>query len=226
MKAAISSAALSLSLFAAPSFAQIQPPAQTPPPAVQKPTPPAQPTPQPPAATPQPPRPFPEGAKMAYLNIQRVASESVEGKASTAKLDALRQKKSTELSEKQKALQANQQKLSQGGGVMNDSARAQLEKEIERQQKETERFTQDAQTEVQELQQELQGQFQQKLMPVIQQVAAEKGLQILFSMADAGIIWADTALDLTADVIKKFDVANPGTAASKPSVPPKKPPVQ
>ena len=45
--------------------------------------------------------------------------------------------------------------------------------------------------------------------PIIQQVVAERGLAILFSQTDSGIVWADPALDLTADVIKRFDAAAP-----------------
>ena len=67
-----------------------------------------------PAPAPAPPKPFPEGAKIAYVNVQAIASNSVEGKAATAKLDELRKKKSTELAEKNKALQAAQTKLQQG----------------------------------------------------------------------------------------------------------------
>ena len=40
-------------------------------------------------------------------------------------------------------------------------------------------------------------------------MVAERGTQILFSQADAGIVWADPALDITADVIKRFDAAAP-----------------
>ena len=69
---------------------------------------------------------------------------------------------------------------------MNDAARAQLEKDIERQTTEAERFQQDAQAEINELQQELQNEFQKKLLPILEQIANEKGLQVLFSAADAG----------------------------------------
>ena len=73
---------------------------------------------------------------------------------------------------------------------------------------------QDAQEEVQQLQQDLQNAFQAKLLPIIQQVVAERGLTILFSQADAGIVWADPALDLTAEVIKRFDAAAPAATAA------------
>jgi Skp family chaperone for outer membrane proteins len=177
-------------------------PAQTPPPPAQ-----ATPAPAPPAA--QPPPPFPQGAKFAYVNIQRIAGESREGRVSSSRVQALIQKKESEGAEKAKSLQANQQKLQQSGTVMSDTARAQLEKEIERQQIETQRFQQDAQAEINELQGELQSDFQRKLLPVLQQLAQEKGLEILFSAADAGIVWAEPGLDLTAEAIKKLDAAAP-----------------
>ena len=49
-------------------------------------------------------------------------------------MQALIQKKQTEGQQKSKALQDNQQKLEQGGALMNDAARAALQKEIDRQQ--------------------------------------------------------------------------------------------
>src|SRR5262249_37411220 len=151
-----------------------QPPAQQPP---AKPT---QPPAAPPAPAPQPPAPFPQGAKIGFVDIQRVVNESTSGKASSAKVNALVQKKQAEGVEKNKQLQANQQKLQQSGGVLSDTARAQLEKEIERQQVEAQRFQQDAQQEINELTQELQNEFIQKVRPVLQQVATEKGLHALF----------------------------------------------
>ncbi|MGH9346575.1 MAG: OmpH family outer membrane protein, partial [Vicinamibacterales bacterium] len=159
---------------------------------------------------------FPEGAKIAYINIQRIANESGEGKAATAKVQALNQKKVQELNEKNKALQADQQKLQSSLTIMSDTARAELEKKIERQNVDIQRATQDAQQEVQELQQDLQSEFQRKLMPIVQQVAQEKGLHLLFSAADSGIVWADPGLDITADVIKRFDAGTATTAAPKP----------
>jgi Skp family chaperone for outer membrane proteins len=218
MRAFSGAAVLGAMLMAAPSFAQA--PAQPAPkpaaPPAPAPAPSAQPVPAPPAAK------FPEGTKFAFINIQRIANESTEGKVATTRVQALNQKKVTELNERNKALQADQQKLQSGGGVMSDNARAELEKKIERQQVDIQRATQDAQQEVQELQQELQNEFQKKLMPVVQQVFNEKGLQILFSAGDSGIVWADPGLDITEDVIKRFDAGKPKppAAAAPPAAPP------
>jgi outer membrane protein len=198
-------ASLVLVLSAAPAFAQTPAPAR-----------PA----QPPARTapaPAPePVPFPAGSKIAFVNLQQIAGLTAEGKAAAARVEALIQKKQNEGNDKAKALAANQQKLQQSGGLLSDAARAQLEKDIEKQQVDGQRFQQDAQAEINELQQELQNDFQKKLLPIIQQLAQEKGLQILFSAADAGVIWAEPGLDLTMDAVKKMDATSKPAAAPKP----------
>jgi outer membrane protein len=175
--------------------------------------PPGSPAPPAPAAQPQPPRPFPEGSKLAYIDIQRIAADSAEGKASTARVQALNQKKVAELGEMNKKLQGDQQRLQTQGAMLNEAARAELERSIERQTKEFQRSQQDAQEEVQQLQNDLQNAFQTKLYPVIQAVASEKGIQVLFSQRDSGIVFADPGLDITLEVIKRFDAAGPAAAA-------------
>lgn len=149
--------------------------------------------------------PFPADAKIAVVDLQRIAGESAEGKAASAKIESLNQKKVSELNEKNKQLQTAQQKLV-AGSLLTDSAKAQIQKEIDRLNRDIQRFTQDAQAEVEELQQQVQVEFQRKLMPIIELVAVDKGVQIVFT-SDTGLVWSDSAVDLTAEVIRRFDGA-------------------
>jgi outer membrane protein len=221
MKGSVIAAPLAVVLSVAAAFAQgaQQPPAQQPPaqPRPAQPTPPAIPPVTPPAQTAPatPPAPFPAGAKAAFINPQRIFQESADGKAALTRINTLIQQKQTQGQEKQKALQANQQKLQNSGSVMNDAARSQLEKEIERQQVEGQRFQQDAQAEINELQNEVQQDFIRKVSPVIEAVAKDKGVQMVFDLQNAGLAWWDPGLDLTADVIKKLDAAKPAAAPPK-----------
>jgi len=205
----VSVLALALVLSAAPAFAQA---------ATQRPAAPPQ-AQTAPAPAPQPPAVFPQGAKIALVNLQQIAQLSVDGKASTAKVQALITKKQNEAAAKAKQLQDNQSKLQQSGALMNDAARTALEKEIEKQQVEQQRFEEDAKAEVTELQTQLQGAFQEKLFPILNQMVVEKGLHMLFSAADAGIIAADPGVDLTLEAIKRFDAATTAPAAAKPAGP-------
>jgi outer membrane protein len=188
-----------------------QPPAAQPP-ATQKPAEPAPATPPPAAA----PRPFPEGAKVAYIDLQYIASNSVEGKAATAKIQEYAKKKTAELEGKQKALEAARNKLLQGGTVLSDSARSQLEKEIDKMARELQYAQQEAQSEQQALTQDLQNDFQTRLNPVIDQVANEKGLHLVLSIADSGAVWVNTGLNISAEVMKRLDSAKPAAAPVNP----------
>lgn len=216
MKALVVVFALSVMLAASPVFAQAPAPAQTP--AKPAPTAPA------PAAPAQPPapKPFPQGAKVAYVVLQRIANESADGRVATTRIQALQQKKAAELNDKNKQLTTMQQKLEKEGSVMSASAAGDLQKQVEKLNLEVQRFTQDAQAEVQELQQQLQQEFQQRLEPVLSQVASEMGLQFVFNGPDAGLVWADSALDISGEVIKKLD-ASAGKPAPKPAAPTKPP---
>ncbi len=180
-----------------------------------EPAPPPAPAPAPaPQAVAQPPRPFPQEAKVAFINVQRIANETEQGRVSSDRVQALNEQKVNELAAKNTQIQAAQQKLQQSGSVLSDAARSQLEREIERIQVDIQRFTQDAQTEVRDLQEELQNDFQRRLLPVIQKVSSEKALHMVFSQQDAGLVWADPGLDITEDVISEFDEANPATPAT------------
>ncbi len=195
MRVFIGAVALCGILAAAPSLARAQAPAQ-----------PAQ-----PAQAVQPP--FPEGAQYAFVNIQRIAAESAAGMTLTGKVQALNQQKLNELNERNVALQSAQQKLDAGATVLSPAAIAQLQTDIERQQIDIQRFTEDAQTEVANLQTQLQDEFQLRLSPIIQDVATQRGLHLIFSVIDSGLVWADQSLDVTAEVIEKFDAAGAAVAA-------------
>lgn len=225
MKSLIVAVALSVALTAGSAYAQTPPPAPTQP----APTQPV-PTAQPPAPQPQvrpalAPRPFPEGAKIGFVVLQRIANDSTEGKASTAKLQAFQTKKAAELGDKNKQLQALQQRLEKEGSVMSASAQGDLQKQVERLTTELQRSQQDAQAELQELQGQLQQQFTQRVEPILALVGQEKGLHFIFNGPDSGMVWADPGLDITADVIKKLD-STPAAAPKPPapSAPATKPP--
>jgi outer membrane protein len=193
-----------------------QTPAQQPPP---KPTtgtqPPPKTTPAQPPATPPaaaqpapkpatPPTPFPQDSKIAFVDVQAIASSSTAGKEATQKLTALTTKKQAEIAEKNKQLQAAQTKLQSGAGVLSESARDQLSKEIDRMQRDIQFANQNAQAEVNEMQNDLQAEFQKKLMPVIEEIAKEKGLYAVFT-ADAPVAFVHPGLNITDEVIKRFD---------------------
>lgn len=186
--------------------AQATPPAQTTPPA----TPPAQAA---PPAKPAAPVPFPEGAKVAYIFMQGIFNGSADGKAAAAEVEGWEKKKTAEIQAKVKEAESLQAKINQGGSVLNDAARAQAQRDLQRLQREVTAMQEDAQEEAQALRQRLLTAFSEKVNPIIAAVAKEKGLHMVFTVSDqSNVAWAEAGLDLTAEVIKRVDAAS---AASK-----------
>jgi Skp family chaperone for outer membrane proteins len=222
MRAFIGAAVLSLVLASAPSFAQ------APAPAAPAPAAPQQPAPAPAAQAPAPPAPatatqvvpaFPVGTKYALINIQRLAAESAPGRAANAKVQALQQQRLNELNERNKQLVAMQQQLESGANVLSLAAATDLQRKIERAQTDLQRFTEDAQAEVTNLTAQLQEEFEQVVTPIISAIAKERELHMIFSMADAGLVWGYPSLDITTEVIARFNATQPAAAAPAPAAP-------
>jgi outer membrane protein len=197
---------LTIGLSAGTAFAQTPPPTTPPaqnPPAAQQP--PAKPEEQKPAPA---PAPFPEGAKVAYIFMQGIFNGSSDGKAAAARVQEWEKKKTAEIQAKVKEAEGIQAKLNQGGTVLNDAARAQAQRDLQRLQRDINAMQEDAQQERQDLTQQLLDQFSQKVNPIIAAVAKERGLHMVFSVSDqANVAWADPGLDLTQEIIKRVDSA-------------------
>jgi Skp family chaperone for outer membrane proteins len=176
---------------AVPALAQA-PQTQAPP----KPATPAAPAPQAPA-----PLPFPADAKIAYVDFQRVASESEMGKAAAKKLQDFSAKKQTEGQDKNKQLQAMLDKQKTQGSVLSEAAAKQLEADIAKAQRDLQYFQNEAQAEAETLNNELMQAFQRQILPIVQQVQTEKGLYMVFDVGS--FIVASRALDITPDVITR-----------------------
>ncbi|MEE2638394.1 MAG: OmpH family outer membrane protein [Acidobacteriota bacterium] len=151
------------------------------------------------------PLPFPPGGKYAYVDLVRIAAESSDGRAANQRVQDVSEVKIKELEGRNLELQASQQQLQQNASVMSAEAQLQLQQEIERLGLEVQRMTQDAEAEVAQLQQTLQLEFQNKLIPAINQVASSKGLHFIFNAGEGGLIWADPSLDISPDVIAVLD---------------------
>ena len=220
--------ALAFSLMLASGVSYAQAPAQgakppAPAPGTQKPPAPAAPAPAPatqkpapaPAAPAPPPAKFQDGLKYAYVNMQVIASQSAEGRAAAEKLKAAQETKQRELQDKNKNLQAMQQKLDSGGGVLSDAARAQLQNDIDRTQRDLQRASEDAQEELQKLAQQVEEDFTRRVLPIVDKVAKEKQVHFVFNAAQSGLIWADPGMDLTTDVITALN----SSGGAKPAAP-------
>ena len=150
---------------------------------------------------------LPEGAVIGWVNVPEIAAVSASGQELAGQVQTLNEEKISEINAMNTELQASQEKLEQGASVLSETAAAQLQRDIGRLQIDIQRATEDAQVEVQTLTEELQIDFQDSLIPIIGEIAAEKQLHLVFSVTDSGVVWTLPGLNITADVIARFDAA-------------------
>jgi Skp family chaperone for outer membrane proteins len=187
--------AFSVLLGAGPALAQTPPPpVQTPPPA----TPPQAP---PPAA----PVPFPADSKVGFVNLQSVVEQSTLGKASSDRMRKFDADKQAELQTKAKELEGLRTKLAAQRELLSEAAAAALAKEIDFKTRQLQFDQEGANVEREQLQAELLADFNRKVIPLVEELRKQKGLWLVFSVADAGIIAAHAGLDLSGELVKMLD---------------------
>jgi Skp family chaperone for outer membrane proteins len=193
-------------VLAGSAYAQTPPGQQVPPPKPATQTPPPL-LPNKPATPPPAPVPFPAEAKIAFVSMQTIVTESALGKAGQKSMQALTDKKTAEVNAKQKAVQALQQEIQQQSGVLSAAAMQAKKAELDRLTRDAEYAQQDMQAEVTSLNDQLLANFKEKVIPVVDAIKTEKGLWAVFSIEDSGVAVWMPGLDLSLEVVKRLDAA-------------------
>jgi Skp family chaperone for outer membrane proteins len=142
--------------------------------------------------------------RLGSFSPQQAFRDSAEGKAGIAKLAALQEKRAAEIAERNKALQTQEEALQGSLSVLADEIRIQRTKDLDKFRIDVQRFIQDAQAEVAGVQRDIETGFLTRLRPAIEQVAREKGLQLVFNLDAGTMVWSDPAIDITRDVVERL----------------------
>ena len=149
--------------------------------------------------------PLLETTRLAYFSPQRAYALSAAGQVARARLTALQTERAREIEARTRTLETQQQQLQQRSTLLTDIARGQRVKELEKFEVDLQRFIQDAQAEITGVQRDVETEFLAKLRPVLDQVAKDRSLWLVFN-EDAGLVaWANPVLDITGEVVKRID---------------------
>ena len=149
--------------------------------------------------------------KIAVIDMQRIALESAEGKALFASLQAENDKLQGETSQLQQEIQEMQAKLN--SEILSQDARVRLQRDIERKRTDAQRWLEDAQTSFDNKRRDGEAQLQEKVGPIVTQVAQEQGIGLIIVNTPGVTIMLDPTLDISPLVVEKLDAA---TAAATP----------
>ena len=167
--------------------------------------------------------PPPAPIKVATIFAQNAIVSTQEGQKASAALTARYTPKRNEFNRKQTEMQSLRDQLKRGQATMTADARDRLNQAIDARNKELQRLGEDSQSALEEEEGAMMQQLGDKLMEVVRDYASRNGYAVVFdvSMPNGPVLWASPSVDITNDIVKRYDRAHPA-AATPGAVPPQK----
>ncbi|PJB82488.1 MAG: hypothetical protein CO090_02420 [Acidobacteria bacterium CG_4_9_14_3_um_filter_49_7] len=144
-------------------------------------------------------------SRVGVVDADQVIYKSVKGKALLQGLNNLVQQKQNEIKQVVAEAQQTEKEYKTKLVSLSDEKKLAMEKKLSDYQTRIKRMQEDAKRELQIKQKEGFEKFQKLLQPIIDQLAKEKNLDVVFSRAQSGIVYLSPTADLTAEAIKRAD---------------------
>jgi outer membrane protein len=157
--------------------------------------------------------------KVAIIHVQNAILSTKDGQKAATELQGRFAPKKSEIDKKQSDIAALQDQLRKGSATMSEEAKAKLMRDIDTNNKSLQRDTEDAQAELDSEQGKLMQELGNKVMAVIEKYATANGFALVLDVSNpqTPVLWASQTIDITTEIVKLYDQANPGVPSVKPS---------
>ena len=162
----------------------------------------------------------PTQGKIGVINIQSAIAATAEGKKAMADLQKKFQPRQSELQRLQQEIQGIQDQLSKQGATLSEEEQGRLAREAEDKQKQLKRSAEDAQNDFNHDRDETINKIGQKMLKVIGEYSQQNGFMLVLDDAQIPIYFAAKNIELTEEIVKRYDTANPVADAGTPAKPP------
>lgn len=172
--------------------------------------------------------------RVGVINIQQAIAATGEGKKAFAELQKKYQPRQDDLQKQQQEIQSLTDQLQRQQTTLSDSERVRLTRELSEKQKLFDRAREDAQADLQQDRQDVMSRIGQKMVQIIEDFAKQNGYSIILDAqipfytgsqttdAQIPIYYASKDVDISDEIVKRYDAAFPSESASAPDAP--KPP--
>jgi Skp family chaperone for outer membrane proteins len=148
--------------------------------------------------------------KIGVLNSQDVLEKSGEGKKVIARLQEKDKQNQATIAKLDDDIRTLQTKLNTQRITLTEDAIINMTSDLEKKNTDRKRLAEDAYSGMQELTQRLFKKVQDELIPIVEALGKERGLDIIFDLAKSGAVYFNPATDITAEVIKRYDASKAG----------------
>jgi outer membrane protein len=161
----------------------------------------------------------PAQGKIGVINIQAAIANTAEGKKVIADLQKKYLPRQQELQRLQQEIQAIQDQLTKQSATLSDEEQGRLNRDAEEKQKLLKRSADDAQSDFNHDRDEAINKIGQKMVRVINDYASQNGFTLVLDDAQIPIYYASKDIEMTEEIVKRYDAANPVADAGAPAKP-------
>jgi len=159
--------------------------------------------------------------KIGYVDLQRAVSEVEEGKAARAQLKREFDEKQKKLDEKEAELKQLQADLEKQALVLSEQAKREKAELMERKFGEAQALLGQLRQELGNRERELMSALFDKMGQIVKEIAEAEGFTYVLEKNQAGIMFAPSSLDVTNELVRKYNAryakkAAPAAAAPAP----------
>ncbi len=149
--------------------------------------------------------------KIGIVDSMQVLEKSAEGKKMVAQLEEINRSTQQKIAKMDEEIRQLETRLNTQRLTLTDEALLNLTSDIERKRTDRTRFAEDSSRSFVETRNRLFSRLQNEVRPIIAQIGKEKNLEIIFDQNNSGAIYFDPTIDLTAEVIVRYDASKAPT---------------
>ncbi len=142
---------------------------------------------------------------LAVIDVNVLVQDSAAGKEAISRMKKAQDEKVAQRKKLTEEAEALQKQLETQRVTLSDAKIAELQKQIEDKGIALRRFDDDAQQQLQEAQKKELEALEKQIMPIIQEVGREMKFQMIFNKFQSGLVYADEAVDITDQVLRRFN---------------------
>jgi outer membrane protein len=145
--------------------------------------------------------------KFGVINSQDVLERSAEGKRVIARLQEKDKTNQAAIIKFDDEIRQLETRIKTQSLTLSEEALYNMNADLQKKQTDRKRVAEDAVRDFQDLQVKLFNKVQSELIPIIEAMGKEKGIDIILDLAKSGAVYFNPACDLTEEVIKRYDAS-------------------
>ena len=155
--------------------------------------------------------------KIGYVDLQRALNEVDEGKAAKALLKKDFDEKQRQLDLKKTEFEKLQADFEKQAVVMSEQARKDKGQDLDRRARELQSLFMNLQKDLSDRERDTTRGIFDKMATIVREIAEADGFTMVLERQDAGIVYAPASLDLTNELVRKYNARfGAGKAGAKP----------